>query len=49
VAVTIPAKKGDPVVVSKDEHPRETSLEQLAKLKPIVKEAAASPRATPRA
>jgi acetyl-CoA acetyltransferase family protein len=36
--VTIPAKKGDPVVVSKDEHPRDTSLEQLAKLKPIVKE-----------
>jgi 3-oxoadipyl-CoA thiolase len=38
VAVTIPAKKGDPVVVAKDEHPRDTSLEQLAKLKPIVKE-----------
>ncbi len=38
VPVTIPAKKGDPVVVSKDEHPRETSLEALAKLKPIVKE-----------
>ena len=38
VPVTIPAKKGEPVVVSKDEHPRETSLEQLAKLKPIVRE-----------
>jgi acetyl-CoA acyltransferase len=38
VPVTIPAKKGDPVVVSKDEHPRETTLEALAKLKPIVKE-----------
>ena len=38
VAVTVPAKKGDAVAVSKDEHPRETSLEQLAKLKPIVKE-----------
>src|SRR5437868_9379349 len=38
VAVTVPAKKGDPVVVAKDEHPRETSIEQLAKLKPIVKE-----------
>src|SRR4029078_11004445 len=38
VAVTAPAKKGDAVAVSKDEHPRETSLEQLAKLKPIVKE-----------
>jgi acetyl-CoA acyltransferase len=38
VAVTLPAKKGDPVVIAKDEHPRETSLEALAKLKPIVKE-----------
>ncbi len=38
VAVTIPAKKGDPVVVTTDEHPRATSLEQLAKLKPIVNE-----------
>ena len=38
VAVTLPAKKGDPVVVAHDEHPRATSLEQLAKLKPIVKE-----------
>ncbi len=35
--VTIPQKKGDAVVVSKDEHPRDTSLEALAKLKPIVK------------
>jgi 3-oxoadipyl-CoA thiolase len=35
--VTIPQKKGDAVVVSKDEHPRETSLEALARLKPIVK------------
>jgi 3-oxoadipyl-CoA thiolase len=38
VAVTLPARKGDPVVVSRDEHPRETSMEQLAKLKPIVRE-----------
>src|SRR3954467_4122522 len=38
VPVTIPSKKGDPVVVAKDEHPRETSMEALAKLKPIVKE-----------
>ncbi|MGH8308463.1 MAG: 3-oxoadipyl-CoA thiolase [Steroidobacteraceae bacterium] len=30
--VQIPAKKGDSVVVGRDEHPRETSLEQLAKL-----------------
>ena len=36
--VTLAQKKGDPVVVAKDEHPRETSLESLAKLKPIVKE-----------
>jgi 3-oxoadipyl-CoA thiolase len=38
VPVTIPAKRGDPVTVSKDEHPRETSMEALAKLKPIVRE-----------
>jgi 3-oxoadipyl-CoA thiolase len=36
--VTIAQKKGDPVVVSKDEHPRETSLEALAKLKGAVRE-----------
>ncbi|MDP1954426.1 MAG: 3-oxoadipyl-CoA thiolase [Polaromonas sp.] len=35
--VTIPQKKGDPVVVSKDEHPRETSMEALAKLKGAVR------------
>ncbi|MFZ5549246.1 MAG: 3-oxoadipyl-CoA thiolase [Pseudomonadota bacterium] len=35
--VTISPKKGEPVVVAKDEHPRETSLEALAKLKPIVR------------
>ena len=35
-AVTIPQKKGDPVVFARDEHPRETSLEVLAKLKPVV-------------
>jgi acetyl-CoA C-acetyltransferase len=35
--VTIPQKKGDPVVVAKDEHPRETSLEALARLKGVVK------------
>ncbi|WP_175023491.1 MULTISPECIES: 3-oxoadipyl-CoA thiolase [Burkholderia] len=38
VAVTIPQKKGDPVVVSRDEHPRETSLEALAKLKGVVRQ-----------
>ncbi len=36
--VTIAQKKGETLVVSKDEHPRETSLEALAKLKPIVRE-----------
>ncbi|MBS7808200.1 3-oxoadipyl-CoA thiolase [Variovorax sp. PCZ-1] len=35
--VTIPQKKGDAIVVSQDEHPRETSLEALAKLKGVVK------------
>src|SRR5260221_5201004 len=38
VRVTLAAKKGDPVVLAADEHPRATWLEQLAKLKPIVKE-----------
>ena len=37
VAVTIAQKKGDPLVVSQDEHPRETSLEALAKLKGVVR------------
>ncbi|MDO9402968.1 MAG: 3-oxoadipyl-CoA thiolase [Polaromonas sp.] len=35
--VTIPQKKGDAVVVSQDEHPRETSMESLAKLKGVVR------------
>jgi acetyl-CoA C-acetyltransferase len=35
--VTIAQKKGDPVVVAKDEHPRETSLEALARLKGVVR------------
>ncbi len=37
VAVSVPQKKGDPILVSRDEHPRETSIEALAKLKPIVR------------
>jgi acetyl-CoA acetyltransferase family protein len=37
VPVTIPQRKGDPIVVDRDEHPRDTSVEALAKLKPIVK------------
>jgi acetyl-CoA acyltransferase len=35
--VTIQQKKGDPIIVDKDEHPRETSLEILAKLKGVVR------------
>jgi acetyl-CoA acyltransferase len=36
--VSIPQKKGDPVLVSADEHPRaDTTLEALAKLKGVVK------------
>jgi 3-oxoadipyl-CoA thiolase len=37
VAVEITGRKGEIVKVDKDEHPRETSLEQLAKLKPFVR------------
>jgi 3-oxoadipyl-CoA thiolase len=37
VAVSIPQRKGDPIVVDNDEHPRLTSLDALAKLKPIVR------------
>ncbi|ARO15289.1 acetyl-CoA acyltransferase [Ketogulonicigenium robustum] len=33
--VTIPQRKGDPKVVSRDEHPRETSAEALAGLRPL--------------
>jgi len=35
--VTIAQKKGEPIVVAKDEHPRETSLEALARLKGVVR------------
>ena len=37
VPVEIPQRKGDPVVVDEDEHPRATSMEALAKLRPIVR------------
>ena len=37
VPVTIPQKKGDAIVVSKDEHPRATTMETLAKLKGVVR------------
>jgi len=32
VPVTLPVRKGEPVIVARDEHPRETSLEALARL-----------------
>jgi 3-oxoadipyl-CoA thiolase len=35
--VIIAQKKGDPIVVKKDEHPRETTMESLAKLKGVVR------------
>lgn len=35
--VVIPQKKGDPIVVAQDEHPRATKIEDLQKLKPIVR------------
>ena len=37
VGVEIPQRKGDPVIVDRDEHPRATTLEALGKLKPIVR------------
>ncbi|MES2119842.1 MAG: 3-oxoadipyl-CoA thiolase [Pseudomonadota bacterium] len=37
VPVSIPQRKGDPLVVDTDEHPRLTSLDKLAALKPIVR------------
>jgi acetyl-CoA acyltransferase len=37
VPVSVPQKKGDAIVVNKDEHPRDTSLEALAKLKGVVR------------
>jgi len=37
VPVVIPQKKGDPVTVTQDEHPRATSMEALARLKGVVK------------
>jgi 3-oxoadipyl-CoA thiolase len=39
VPITIPGRKGDPVVVRRDEHPRaDTSAEALAKLRPAFRE-----------
>jgi 3-oxoadipyl-CoA thiolase len=39
VPITIPSKKGDPVVVTRDEHPRaDSSVEGLARLRPAFRE-----------
>jgi acetyl-CoA acyltransferase len=38
IGVPVPQKKGDPICVDKDDHPRpDTTIEALAKLKPVVK------------
>ncbi|MHA3098525.1 3-oxoadipyl-CoA thiolase [Acinetobacter brisouii] len=37
VPVTIPQRKGDPIIIDTDEHPRATTIEVLTKLKPVVK------------
>jgi len=37
VPVSIPQRKGDPLIVDRDEHPRKTSVEALARLRPIVR------------
>ncbi len=38
IPVSIPQREGDAVIIQEDEHPRETSLEALTKLRPIVRE-----------
>jgi len=35
IPVSVPQRKKDPLIVDKDEHPRETSIEKLAQLKPL--------------
>lgn len=37
VPVEIQQKKGNPILVERDEHPRETSMETLSRLRPIVR------------
>jgi acetyl-CoA acyltransferase len=37
VPVAVPQRKGDPLMVDTDEHPRQTSLDALAKHKPFVR------------
>ncbi len=36
--VSVPQRKKDPLIVDKDEHPRDTSLDKLAKLRPLFRE-----------
>ena len=38
MSVSIPQKKGDPVIFDRDECPRESTYESLARLKPVFKE-----------
>ncbi len=38
VPVPVPQRRGDPVLVDRDEHPRETTLDALSNLKPIVRQ-----------
>jgi len=38
IPVSVPQRKGDPLLVDTDEHPRLTSLEKLASLKPVYRE-----------
>jgi 3-oxoadipyl-CoA thiolase len=37
VSVAIPQRKGDALIVDRDEHPRQTTMEALGKLRPIVR------------
>ena len=37
VPVSVPQRKGDPILFTVDEHPRATSVEALARLKPVVR------------
>jgi 3-oxoadipyl-CoA thiolase len=37
VPVAVPQPKGEPILFAQDEHPRATSLEALARLKPVVR------------
>ncbi len=37
IPVPVPQRKGDPILVTADEHPRPTSVEKLAALKPVVR------------